>query len=171
MQRIAVLSDTHWDEWDPEDPFAEALLAQLTDKGYQAIWHGGDVVHDSVLSALEKIAPVVCVKGNCDTFFARALPHTIHQQIEDVRVGMTHGWDIPLGHAKSVIARFPEQTDIIIHGHTHRYRYEECETPWGSCTIINPGSVTSPRGGEQPGLGELVINGPAWSYHRHILKL
>jgi predicted phosphodiesterase len=67
--------------------------------------------------------------------------------------------------------RFPDRTEVIIHGHTHRRRYQQQETAWGSCTIINPGSVTSPRGGEEPGFGELVINGMVWSYRPHDLKL
>lgn len=171
MQRLAVISDTHWDFWDPEDPFAEALLMQLQGKGYDALWHAGDVVHETVLQALEEIAPVLCVKGNCDSFFARQLPHAVRRQVEGVQVGMIHGWDLPLDHAASIVERFPENTEVIIHGHTHRRRYEEHRAAWGSCTIINPGSVTSPRGGEEPGFGELVVNGPAWSYRRHALRL
>jgi putative phosphoesterase len=171
MQRLAIVSDTHWELWDPEDPFAESLIQQLSGKDYDAIWHGGDVVHESVLVALEEIAPVVCVKGNCDTFFARQLPHAVHRQVEGVSLGMIHGWDLALQHAPSLLERFPEKIEVIIHGHTHRRRYQQEMTPWGSCTIINPGSVTSPRGGEEPGFGELVINGPAWSYRRHTLRL
>lgn len=170
MQRIAVVSDTHWDLWDPADPFAEAMMAGLS-KGYDAIWHAGDVVHETVLVALETIAPVVCVKGNCDRYFARELPHAVRRQIDSVWVGMIHGWDLPLDHAPSIVERFPEHTELIIHGHTHKRRYEQFMAPWGACTIINPGSISLPRGGEEPGFGELVVNGPAWSYRRHNLRL
>lgn len=171
MRRLAILSDTHWDRWESDDPFAEALLRQLNQKEYHALWHAGDVVHDSVLEALEAIAPLLCVKGNCDTFFARTLPHTVYRQVEGVQIGMIHGYDLPLDHAASLRARFPEAIDIIIHGHTHRRRFEESCNEHGLCTIINPGSVTSPRGGEAPGFGELVVNGPVWSYHQHTLSL
>lgn len=171
MQRLAVISDTHWDLWDPTDPYAEALLRQLEGIGVQEIWHAGDVIHETVLQALEEIAPVVCVKGNCDSFFARQLPHAVRRQVEGVGLGMIHGWDLPLDHAVSIVERFPAQTEVVIHGHTHRRRYEEVPTAWGVCTIINPGSVTSPRGGEEPGFGELVINGPVWSYRQHTLEL
>ncbi len=168
MQKIAILSDTHWDSWAPTLPSARALM-QALQKGYHQIWHAGDVVDESVLVALEEIAPVLCVKGNCDTFFGRTLPHTVHRTLENVSVGMIHGWDLPLDHAFAVVERFPDFTQVIIHGHTHKQRFEEIATPHGLCAIINPGSVTSPRGGETPGFGELVINGPVWSYRRHDL--
>ena len=171
MIRLAVVSDTHWDIWDPTDPFAESMMKVLSSGRYDAIWHGGDVVHVSVLEALRAIAPVLCVKGNCDRGFGEDLPHSVRRQIEGVHIGMIHGWDLPLDHTKTVVERFPENTDVIIHGHTHKRRYEEYRADWGSCTVINPGSITSPRGGEDPGFGELVVNGPAWSYRRHILKL
>lgn len=167
MQKIAVISDTHWGSWDPADKLCARLHTVL--QGYHEIWHAGDVVDESILLALEGIAPVTCVKGNCDSFMGRNLPHAVHRRIEQVNIGMIHGWDLPLGHTPTVVNRFPEGTALIIHGHTHTQRYEEYKADWGTCFVINPGSISQPRGGDTRGFGELVINGPSWSYRRQPL--
>lgn len=169
MRRLAIVSDTHWSRWEAQDLLAQALTQRLRQGGYHEIWHAGDVVDESVLVALEAFAPVVCVKGNCDRFFARDLPHAVRRPVEDLQLGMIHGWDLPLDHAPSVIQSFPVPTAIIIHGHTHRERCEEISTDHGPVVLLNPGSVSSPRGGGEPGFGELVINGSSWSYCRHSL--
>lgn len=164
MQRLAIISDTHWNVWDPSNP--EVLRFQVAMMGgYDQIWHGGDVVDGSVLEALEGLAPVRCVKGNCDSFMGRNLPHSVVETVEQVKIAMIHGWDLPLDHAPTVAARFADDVRVIIHGHTHRRRDQEVTRADGSkVTLINPGSVSSPRGGEQPGYGELLIDGSEWVY-------
>lgn len=159
MTRLAVISDTHWPAYSPEQPGAEELWEELG-TGYDQIWHAGDVVHDSVLEALEKFAPVFCVKGNCDGFFARSLPHTVVETVEQIKIAMTHGWDLPLDHAPTVVNRFAKDVDLIIHGHTHKKRLQRYSRPNESeVTLLNPGSISSPRGGEQPGFTEVTIDG------------
>mgnify|MGYP000309484517 CR=1 FL=1 len=166
MMRIAVISDTHWSSWDLKDRLVCELETLLTEGRFDQIWHAGDVTGSEVLEKLDSFGPVVCVKGNCDRFLYRQLPHSVTETLEEVKVGMTHGWDLPLDHAPFVKSRFAADVDIIIHGHTHRRRYQEIagEHP---TTIINPGSVSSPRGGETPGYGVLEIDGDKWTYESH----
>lgn len=162
--KIALISDTHWSSWDPGRALTGQLIRQLR-QGYDEIWHAGDVVDASVLEGLEQIAPVVCVKGNCDSFIGRALSHSVTATREGVKIAMIHGWDLPLDHSPTVAGRFPEEVALIIHGHTHRRRLEEYCRPSGSrVTIINPGSASSPRGGETPGFGELEVQSGSWTY-------
>ena len=164
MASLAVISDTHWRRWDPENE-SVAGLESLLEQGFDGIWHGGDVVDLSILEKLESYAPVVVVKGNCDSFFGRNLPHSVVESVEGVKIGMIHGWDIALDHLPSVAGAFPNDVDLIIHGHTHRRRREVLERPDGSLvTVINPGSVSSPRGGETPGYGILRVEGTSWEY-------
>lgn len=164
MQRIAVLSDTHWNGWNSGDPYTVKLVETLK-TGFDAIWHGGDVVSSDVLDALEAVAPLTVVKGNCDSFLGRPLPHAVVETVEGVRIAMTHGWDLPLEHPPTVVQRFPPDVRLIIHGHTHRRRQEDYTRPDGSVvTLLNPGSVSSPRGGETPGMAELVIDGEGFQY-------
>jgi len=159
------MSDTHWNRWDPSDPYTAQLMKRL-EGGFDAIWHAGDVVESSVLEALEGYCRVVCVKGNCDSYLSRHLPHAVIESVERVKVAMTHGWDLPLDHAPTVVGRFPEDVQLIIHGHTHRHREQEFVRADGSrVTILNPGSVSSPRGGETAGMAELIIDGDYWEYH------
>lgn len=163
--RIAVLSDTHWNRWDSGDRYTLALVETLK-TGFDAIWHGGDVVASDVLDTLEAVAPVVVVKGNCDTFMGRALPHSVVENVEGVKIAMIHGWDLPLGHAPTVVSRFPNDVRLIIHGHTHLRRQEDFVRADGSVvTLLNPGSVSSPRGGETAGMAELLIDGEDFQYN------
>lgn len=165
MVRLAVLSDTHWKSWDSSESSAHQIDTLLSQGAFDGVWHAGDVVDESILRHLEQFAPVTVVKGNCDRWFERVLPHRVVEKIEQVKVGMIHGWDIPLDHLPTVVRSFPEDVDIIIHGHTHRRREQSFERPDGSrVTVINPGSVSSPRGGETAGLGELRIDGEQWEY-------
>lgn len=164
MQRIAVMSDTHWRRWDPEDPAAAELDALLAG-GFDAVWHGGDVVEEQVLLHLETYAPLTVVRGNCDRWFEREVPHAVVRKIEEITVAMIHGWDLPLEHLPTVVKTFPEEVDIIIHGHTHRRRRDTLtRTDGRTVTVVNPGSVSSPRGGETAGLAELLIDGKEWEY-------
>lgn len=164
MHRIAVLSDTHWHRWDPDNPLAAGVDAYLAG-GVDAVWHGGDVVEDQVLAHLESYAPLTVVRGNCDRWFPRELPHSVIREIEGVTVAMIHGWDLPLEYLPSVVKAFSDNVEIIIHGHTHRRRRDTYTRPDGRLvTVINPGSVSSPRGGETAGLGELTIDGAQWEY-------
>lgn len=158
------MSDTHWSSWDQNDPQTSGLIAAL-EKGYDEIWHAGDIVAGEVLEALEAFCSVVVVKGNCDGRLRRSIPHAVIEQREGVKMGMIHGWDVPLDHAPAIVARFPDDIQLIIHGHTHRRRNQTVTGPTGNpVRIVNPGSVSSPRGGETPGLGELIINGDEWEY-------
>lgn len=162
MIKLALISDTHWSSWNLADPLVRQLEKILQEGGYDQIWHAGDVTANAVLEQLETFAPVVCVKGNCDNFLGRRLPHSVTETLEQVKIAMIHGWDLPLDHAPTVLGRFPSDVSVIIHGHTHRRRFQE--TVDGGATIINPGSVSSPRGGETPGYGELQISGDQWEY-------
>lgn len=165
MKKILVLSDTHWSKWEPSEPSSEKLLSVLVKGKYDFIFHGGDVVDSSVLEMLETFAPVFCVKGNCDSFVDRNLPHTVVETIESVKIAMIHGWDLPLDHTPTLVDRFADDVDIVIHGHTHRKRYQEWTRPDESkVTLLNPGSLSSPRGGETAGYGELIVDDDNWDY-------
>ena len=58
MVRIGVISDTH----GLLRPEAEQLLA-----GVAHIIHAGDIGSPNVIAALQRIAPVIAIRGNVDT--------------------------------------------------------------------------------------------------------
>ena len=48
--------------------------------------------------------------------------------------------------------------DILIHGHTHLLKAEKMETDFGTVAILNPGSVSIPKGGN-PNTYAILENG------------
>ncbi len=163
---LAVLSDTHWNRWEPTDSLQQALSSHLS-AGFDAIWHAGDTVADEVLLALEQFAPLVVVRGNCDRGLDRPLPNAVQSRVGGLKLAMTHGHLLPLDHPSMVVEAFSETTDLVIHGHTHRFRKESFQRQDGStCWLLNPGSVSQPRGGDPPGFGILSIEDTGWEF-RH----
>lgn len=121
LKRIGLISDTH------------GLLrpeARVALKGCDRILHAGDICDASVLEELERIAPVVAVRGNNDQGpSVQKLPVQVGLDIEGVRVCMVHDLaDLGLGE---------DGADVVVTGHSHRpaIRME------GGVLYVNPGSA------------------------------
>ena len=120
MVKIGVISDTH-------GLLREEVLEILRD--CDCIFHGGDINNQGVLDALGKIAPVYVVRGNNDREWAEQLPHDLTVQIE--------GWKIFMVHNRKEIENLPEDADIVIFGHSHKYFEQVIDGRlW-----LNPGSL------------------------------
>ena len=120
---IGIISDTHG-LMRPE-----ALDAL---QGSSAIIHAGDIGSESVLRALNDIAPVYAVRGNNDTDeWAAAIPIATRVTIAGISVLVLH--DI----AELNPVRKKEQTKVVITGHSHRPSIEERH----GILFINPGSA------------------------------
>lgn len=101
-------------------------------QGSEIIVHAGDVGTPGVLEALERIAPVVAVRGNVDTApWTRTLPAT-----EVVEVGGRHLYvlhqiaDLDLDPGAAGFA-------AVIYGHSHTPSAEERR----GVLYLNPGSA------------------------------
>jgi len=89
---------------------------------------------------------ILCVRGNCDT--------EVDQMVLDFPILAPYAL-LPLGsrllfathgHIYHEKALPPLKTgDILLHGHTHVPTWEEKEGIW----ILNPGSLTIPKGGSK----------------------
>lgn len=150
--RIAVMSDTHYTAGATRIP---ADFWQQLD-GVDGIFHSGDIGDAGFYTDLEAIAPVTAVLGNNDfAIFGGALPERRMITIEGIKIGMFHGHrgKAPFGFSK-------EEIDLLICGHTHVPRDEMIE----GIRVINPGSVTRPRGGSAPAMGilEIVAGSICW---------
>lgn len=139
MYRIGILADTHGAT--PPDLY-ESL------SGVDCIFHAGDLGNPDVLLDLQVIAPVYAVRGNIDFFeFSRQLPQEQIVTIGEVSFAITHGDRYPqsLIH-RELLRRFqPENVDVIIFGHTHRYYLKRHGRIW----LANPGTshcTSSPTG-------------------------
>ena len=123
MERVALISDTHG-----------LLRPELADElqGVERILHMGDLGSAEVLPGLEKIAPVVAVRGNVDYGkWARSLPETRTIELFGTRLHLLHNLDdLDLEPAAAGIG-------LVLFGHTHRPHSGERE----GVRYVNPGSV------------------------------
>ena len=142
MTKVGLISDTH-------DHLAPEALEAL--EGCQYILHAGDLTHPKILLELEEIAPVTMVRGNCDWgFWAEEYPGQETITIEGVQIQIIHNVDY---------LQLDERTQIVVYGHTHRARQHF----GGDVLYINPGSASEPRGGEDPSVAILTIDGSKYS--------
>lgn len=141
MVEIGVISDTHG-LLRPE-----ALRAL---EGVALILHAGDVCSGEILRELEEIAPVNCVRGNCDNgVFGETLPlaHTV--ELGGVWIYMHHG------HHTLAIEPASAGFGVVISGHTHVPRISE-----GNGVLwLNPGSAGPPRFHLPVTLARLTVGG------------
>lgn len=119
---IGVISDTH-NFLRPEvlDEFAHCDL----------IIHAGDIGKEEVIETLEKIAPTVAVKGNCDWGeIGEKYPQTQAVEIGGKSIYVIHD----IGRLDiSLESGF----DVIIYGHSHRPSISKKR----DVLLLNPGSA------------------------------
>ncbi|MFC1954101.1 metallophosphoesterase family protein [Chloroflexota bacterium] len=138
--RIGLIADTHILQDGVEPP------QQLTEifEEVDLILHAGDLIVLSVLDWLEKIAPVLAVRGNGDSGLppdprlaeARALT------VGGKRIGLCHYLDTRSDLQNAMERYFSGKVDVIVYGDTHVASIETHE----GVLIINPGSPSIPRG-------------------------
>jgi putative phosphoesterase len=138
---VGVISDTHGALW----PEAVKSL-----RGSDVILHAGDIGKSHVIEALQKIAPVVAVRGNMDTGdWTRTLPDTALAEIGNVMLYLLH--DVHRLDLEPSAAGI----SAVISGHTHRPSVAEV----GNVLFLNPGSAAYPRHTYPASLALLYING------------
>ncbi|MGE5606294.1 MAG: metallophosphoesterase family protein [Bacteroidota bacterium] len=122
---IGVISDTHG------LIRAEALEAF---KGADLIFHGGDIGSAGVLKALEAIAPVIAVRGNCDQDdWSREIPVSRCFEIKERRFLVIHNLKEYKNPTKPL--------DVVVFGHSHQSKV----FVKGKILHLNPGSAGPKR--------------------------
>lgn len=120
---IGVISDTH----NLLRPEALAALA-----GSEIILHAGDVCRPEVLEELERVAPVVAVRGNNDRgSWTRALPLSRTLDIAGFRLHMIH--DLK----ELAVDPRVEGYHAVLSGHSHQPRAQRRN----GVLYLNPGSA------------------------------
>ena len=142
--KIGIISDTHQTSWSSGDvpDWVAAAFA-----GVDVIFHAGDVECAEFLLQLQTLAPVVAVRGNCDQSLSH-LPHSVSYR---------------LGRSMAVIAHRVEDarrsvdanTALMVYGHTHI----PIIVREGNLLVVNPGSPSKPRGGNQPSVVVATFDG------------
>lgn len=149
MMMIGIISDTHIPIRTQSIP--EKVFEVFKD--VDMILHCGDIEVMSVIEELEKIAPVTAVHGNCDPYIGLNTHEVI--EVEDVKIGLTHGVVYPKGDTQQLYYLAKElDVDILVSGHTHRPLIQQ----EADVLLLNPGSATQPRLSE-PSVMLLEING------------
>lgn len=138
---IGVISDTHGLVWP------EALGAL---KGVEMILHAGDVGKQEVLDTLNKIAPVVAVRGNNDKGeWGQSLPDWEVVEIGDVSIYMLHDLkEIDISPADAGIR-------VVVSGHSHKPSIKEER----GVLYVNPGSAGPRRFTLPVSLAHLHVRG------------
>ena len=150
---LGVISDTHG-LLRPEA--VEAL------RGSDMIVHAGDVGSPDVLRGLEKLAPVIAVRGNNDREpWAKDLPLSEAFEVGRASIYVLH--DINELDLDPRAGGF----SVVIAGHSHQPRCEERD----GVLFFNPGSA-GPRRFRLPiSLGHIVVAGARVTGHLKTLEV
>lgn len=104
--------------------------------------------------------PAVFIKGNCDSYRSSAAADSLKQtavfSLNNHRFFCTHGHrnGVNSGIENLMYTAIENKCDIALFGHTHvpfNERSEGYADVPGGVHILNPGSVTFPRGGSRRG--------------------
>jgi putative phosphoesterase len=143
MITLGVIGDTQGRyRWPP-------LLA-LVARHFSAvdeIWHAGDWQDPQVLEGLRGLGkPLVVVNGNAPD--DPSFPERVERELEKLRVGMVHR---PPKKGDPWAAGL----DLVIHGHTHRWRDEVV----GTTRFVNVSTPTAAGFSQERTMGILRIQG------------
>ncbi|MBO5560069.1 MAG: metallophosphoesterase [Firmicutes bacterium] len=145
--RILVISDTH-------RKLNRAIeLVHDFSKSIDAVIHLGDNTDDVDFIRRNYRLPVYTVAGNCD-YGSTAPPENI-VTFEDKKVFFTHGHAYNVKYNADMVKERAESfgADICLFGHTHM----PCVKIERGIIVMNPGSLTEPRGGSKPSYGIIKI--------------
>ncbi len=148
--RIVVVSDTHRDFRALYD------LVQRQKARTDLFLHLGDGEREvEDLLALEPDLPLRYVRGNCD--LAGTAPLEAVVMAEDVKIYMTHGHECGVKYSLDTLETEARclNAQIALYGHTHTALY----TYRDGVHIMNPGSLSQPRGGSKAGYGVIEVRG------------
>ena len=152
MKKIGIISDTHLRE--SNDVIERIALEYFSD--VDLIIHAGDMVRLFVLDAFYQMGKeVIAVCGNMDhPEIAESFPIKKTIMIEDVYIGIIHGWGGPDGMRSRITHEF-EGVDAIVYGHTHHpFLGKE-----NNILFLNPGSPSDNRFTKENSIGIIEING------------
>lgn len=151
MTTVGVISDTHG--W-----LSEQAYAALADCDH--IIHAGDICNPRILRELRTLAPVTAVLGNNDFMeYSADVKRFAHPTIEGVKFLVAHyPHDVDLsGTRNAALSAGDPIPDVCIHGHTHMPRLEYGKKARPAQYILNPGSVSLPRGRNPESIAKIVI--------------
>lgn len=151
---LGVVADSHVPERMNAIP--ESAFRSFYQHNVTAILHAGDICNSSALLQLEKVAPVIAVRGNRDIWSrsGRSLPLSVVVEYGGVKIGLTHGhgglwpyflekvlyYTVGFSYARylnRLHREFASDVRVIVFGHTHRMVNQWVDNR----LLFNPGSL------------------------------
>lgn len=173
VRRILIVSDSHGRSQniktaiDKEHPDMLIHLGDLEDdpelvRGWlddaAKVWNA--LGHDSPEERISLPVPAVFIQGNCDRYHTGNGINDLRQsavfELNGHRFFCTHGHrqGVSLGLENLMYTAMENDCDIALYGHTH-VPFDDSFEGYGDIgcgvRILNPGSITSPRGGSSKG--------------------
>ena len=160
--KIVVVSDTHRNYRGLKDVVEANLDADLYIHLGDGKFEFDDVCADFPMKNF------VMVKGNCD-YYAPKFPEERILDLDGVKVLCVHGNHNRVDANVSYLAEYAimKGCKIALYGHTHVYNTEcfkseqhadEKNRPY-EVFLMNPGSITTPRGKNPPSYGIIELSG------------
>ncbi len=148
--KVLVISDTHG-----RIENVKRVLDQTIPFGIKTVLHCGDYLSDAKL--IQKFYPeveVYGVSGNCDGGYLVESSKVI--SIEGVPIYMTHGhrYGVKWGdYEELIIDAEAYGAKVALCGHSHCAYLLRRQELW----LVNPGSISQPRDGQNPSYGIIEI--------------
>ena len=146
--RVGVISDTH-------GLLRPRMLEVL--KGCDKIIHAGDFDNQETAERLDAIAPMSMVCGNNDWWWRQGRLETLRFELGGLRFFLIHN--------RLRIQSLPEDIDVAIYGHTHRYEEERV----GKVLWLNPGSCGYGRFGLPASMAVMTIRDRKYKIEKILL--
>ena len=146
--RILVISDTHRSLGK-----VYSVLKDINDK-IDAVIHCGDVVEDVYrLKSMYPDLKFYKVKGNCDYGSSEPDEETFILCGKKFFITHGHNYSVHWSTDRLYYKALEVGADICVYGHTHIPSIENCN----GIILINPGSLSQPRGGSTYSYGKIKI--------------
>ena len=144
--KIGIISDTHGN-------LQGAKLALEKMGHIDLLIHLGDYYEDGLLLKEHLDTNMAMIKGNCDRHAAGE--DELVLDLEGTRLLLTHGhqYEVKMGLNRLFYRALELGCKIALYGHTH----VPVNIKKPELLILNPGSVTLPRGGSQASFGLIEI--------------
>lgn len=147
--RIGVISDTHGDISVAEKVIQEMVNVDL-------IIHLGDHYDDGIKLKEQTGIPLIAIRGNCDG--CSPGEEEIVHQVGEHKILLIHGhqYGVKSDLNRLYFRALELDCDLVLYGHTHT----PVSMTFGNVMILNPGSLSLPRGGSKSSYGIVDIHGP-----------
>lgn len=148
--KLLVISDTHRN--------LSKVYRVINDiqKHIDGVIHCGDITDDvDILKSQYKDIQFYNVRGNCDYY--SGVPDEQIFVIGGKKIFATHGHNYGVNYNIDRLCYRAMEigADVCLYGHTHIPLIEN----YNGIVILNPGSLSAPRGGSKPSYGIITIEG------------